>query len=75
MADGSLTVLGVGKDIFPKYMNNEMVEKAVREVYRFGEKIETQGDKVLMRGQSDGLIIEMCVNKVTKIIKTAYSQY
>jgi hypothetical protein len=75
MADGSRTVLGVSKDLFPEYMNAEQVESAVRTAYRFGEKIKTQGDNVLIRGESDGLTIEMWVNKVTKTIETAYPKY
>jgi len=75
MADGSRTILGGNKDLFPEYMSAEQVERAIRTAYRFGEKIKSQGDNVLIRGECDGLTIEMWVNKVTKIIETAYPKY
>jgi RHS repeat-associated protein len=60
------------KDLFPDHMNARQVERAVREAYRLGEKVGSQGERVLMRGQSAGLTIEMWVNRATKTIETAY---
>jgi hypothetical protein len=49
------------------------IESAVREAYRFGKNVETQGDRVRIIGFSnDGLPIEMWVNTATKEIETAY---
>ncbi|MBW7453040.1 polymorphic toxin-type HINT domain-containing protein [Paenibacillus sepulcri] len=60
------------KDLFPDNMNDSQIEKAVRDAYSNSSKLQTQGDRVLVRGQSNGLTIEIWVNKSTKIIETAY---
>ncbi|WP_379147446.1 polymorphic toxin-type HINT domain-containing protein [Paenibacillus sp. sgz500992] len=60
------------KDLFPDNMNNSQIEKAVRDAYSNSSKLQTQGDRVLVRGQSNGLTIEMWVNTSTKAIETAY---
>jgi hypothetical protein len=56
------------KDLFPDGMSKSQVEKAVRQAYRYGERVKTQGDRVLVRGNN----IEMWVNTKTKTIETAY---
>jgi hypothetical protein len=66
---------GAAKALFPSGMSEAQIERAVREAYRFGEKVATQGDRVLMQGQSGGLTIEMWVNKSTRTIETAYPKY
>ncbi|MNC77042.1 hypothetical protein D3C75_1288950 [compost metagenome] len=53
-------------------MNNSQIEKTVRDAYKNSSKLQTQGDRVLVRGQSNGLTIEMWVNTKTKTIETAY---
>ena len=53
-------------------MNPEAVEDAVRQAYRFGEKIESQGERVRIQGYFGKLRIEMWVNRSTKTIETAY---
>ncbi|BBB90435.1 hypothetical protein MAMMFC1_01086 [Methylomusa anaerophila] len=63
------------KDLFPPYMNAQQVERAVREAYRYGERVSTQGDRVVIRGTSNGMTIEMYVNTVTNIIETAYPKW
>ncbi|MNO88463.1 hypothetical protein D3C76_799130 [compost metagenome] len=60
------------KDLFPENMNNSQIEKTVRDAYKNSSKLQTQGDRVLVRGQSNGLTIEMWVNTKTKTIETAY---
>lgn len=60
------------KTLFPEHMGLKQVERAVREAYRFGEKIGSQGERVLLRGRSAGLTIEMWVNRATKTIESAY---
>ena len=55
-------------DKFPENMTTQQIERAVRQAYRYGKKVETQGERVRVRG--DG--IEMWVNTKTKTIETAY---
>ncbi|MCP5348373.1 MAG: VCBS repeat-containing protein [Pseudomonadales bacterium] len=56
------------KDLFPDHMTTDQVERAVREAYRYGKRLETHGDRVRVRGQG----IEMWVNIKDKVIETAY---
>ena len=60
------------KDLFPSHMSEAQIEKAVREAYRYGEKVSSQGERVMIQGEAAGLKIEMWVNTVTKTIETAY---
>ena len=63
------------KDLFPENMTDRQIKKAILEAYSKAKRIRTQsGDsnKVLVRGQADGMTIEMWVNKATKLIETAY---
>jgi len=60
------------KDLFPENMNATQIERAVRQAYRFGERVATQGDRVLVRGSAAGMQIQMWVNTVTEAIETAY---
>jgi hypothetical protein len=60
------------KDLFPDYTSNSQIENSVRDAYKNSSKLQTQGDRVLVRGQSDGLTIEMWINKSTNTIETAY---
>jgi len=53
-------------------MSDDQIERTVRQAYRMGGKIKTQGDRVLVRGTANGMTIEMWVNKSTKVIETAY---
>ena len=63
---------GGAKSVFPSGMSETEVDRVIRWAYRYGEKISTQGERVVVRGESNGLKIEMYVNKTTKIIETAY---
>jgi RHS repeat-associated protein len=60
------------KDLFPTNMSITEIEQSIRQAYRYGKKILTQGERVLMQGEANGLKIEMWVNKATKTIETAY---
>lgn len=61
------------KALFPEHMSKAQVEKAVREAYRFGQKITTQGDRVLVEGVTrDGLKVRVWLNKLTKRVETAF---
>ncbi|HEU4886918.1 MAG TPA: hypothetical protein VFV49_03455 [Thermoanaerobaculia bacterium] len=53
-------------------MSERQIERAIREAYRNGRTVSTQGDTVRVLGQSNGLTIEMWVNKATRIIESAY---
>ena len=64
--------MSAGRTLFPDYMSQRGIERAVRGAYQYGKRIETQGDRVLVRGQAEGLTIDMWVNTVTEMIETAY---
>ncbi|MBO0950618.1 DUF6443 domain-containing protein [Fibrella forsythiae] len=60
--------------LFPEYMTQKQIESAVRSAYKnVSGKISTQDDRVLLQGISDqGLLIEMWLNKATRVIESAY---
>ncbi|WP_306452900.1 MULTISPECIES: EndoU domain-containing protein [unclassified Gilliamella] len=60
------------KDLFPKNMSPKQIERAVREAYSNIKVLKSQDERILGRGTSDNMIIEIWVNKVTKKIETAY---
>jgi len=60
------------KDLFPSNMTASQIEKAIINAYRYGQKVATQGDSVLVRGPFGKGQIEMWVNKAEKLIETAY---
>ena len=72
MKGGSRVGSGSTKDLFPENMTAEQIEREIREAYRYGKRIKTQGDTVRIRGNGGTLDIEMWVNTVTKEIETAY---
>ncbi|RIE03934.1 polymorphic toxin-type HINT domain-containing protein [Cohnella faecalis] len=75
IANGSRAQQSGGKTIFPSYMNEAQVEKTVRAAYKNGSRLQTQGDRVLVRGEANGITVEMWVNTKTKTIETAYPIY
>ena len=61
------------KDKFPDYMSPDTIESTVRQAYRNSTMAgPSQGDRVFLRGDADGMTIEMWVNKTTGAIETAY---
>jgi RHS repeat-associated protein len=60
------------KDLFPESMTPKQIERSIKEAYSNGKRIQTQGDRVLVQGNSGGKTIEMWVNTKTKTIETAY---
>lgn len=64
--------LSAGRTTFPELMSAKGIERAIRETYRYGTKISSQGERVLMRGPPGGLTIEMWENRATQNIETAY---
>ena len=63
------------KDLFPDHLSEKQIENLVREAYKHAKKIDTQGDRVLVRGNSGDMNIEMWVNTKTKMIETAYPKF
>lgn len=63
------------KTLFPGWMNEQAIERAIREAYRYGRKLQTQGERVLIRGEADKLTIEMWVNVENEVIETAYPAF
>jgi uncharacterized protein RhaS with RHS repeats len=64
------------KDLFPEHMTDRQIEKAIKEAYSNVKPTKTQttptGEvRVFGRGQSDGMTIEMWINKTTKTIESA----
>ncbi|MBO0799984.1 MAG: EndoU domain-containing protein, partial [Blastocatellia bacterium] len=66
----------VPKDLFPDDMNEKQIRSAILDAYAHSKIITSQGargERVMVRGiTKDGMIIEMWVNKETKMIETAY---
>jgi RHS repeat-associated protein len=60
------------KTLFPEGMSVSQVENAVRQAYRYGQRVATQGNRVVVRGESGGAKIEMWINTDTRTIETAY---
>jgi hypothetical protein len=61
------------KTLFPSHMNNDHVRKAILEAYKNCKKMETQGNRVRLRGGTrDGIPIEMWLNLGTHHVETAY---
>ena len=63
---------GKDNDVFPQEMTEQQIEKAVKEAYSNVKILSSQGDRVLARGESGNMVIEVWINKSTKIIETAY---
>jgi hypothetical protein len=55
-------------------MSTNQVERTVRSAYQnVTDKLQTQGDRMLLRGISNSSIqVEMWLNKSTRTIETAY---
>ncbi|WP_315910985.1 RHS repeat-associated core domain-containing protein [Xylanibacillus composti] len=70
--NGARAIQSGTKDLFPDHMTHSQIEKAVKGAYRNSSKIQTQGERVLVQGKSNGLTIEMWVNTRSKTIETAY---
>lgn len=68
---GGLRV-GPRKDLFPDHMTRAQVESAVRQAYRYGDRLATQGPRVLIEGPGPGFRIRMWVNLEAKVIETAF---
>nr|VFK43641.1 MAG: EndoU nuclease [Candidatus Kentron sp. SD] len=63
---------GSNKSLFPEGMTRDQIETAIRQAYRNGKKVRTRGERVVIKGEYQGMKIEMHVNTEDKIIETAY---
>jgi hypothetical protein len=63
---------GHKKTLFPDGFSEKQVEKIIRQAYRNGKKVKTQGERVVVIGEYEGIEIQMHVNIKEKIIETAY---
>ncbi|TSE03147.1 RHS repeat domain-containing protein [Aquimarina algiphila] len=61
------------KTLFGQNSSPKQIERMIKTAYSNAKKIKTQGNRVKLRGtSSDGTIIEIWLNKVTRTIETAY---
>ena len=63
---------GNNKTLFPDGFSNKQLEKVIRQAYRYGKKTRTQGEKVVVVGEYQGIKIKMYINTEKKIIETAF---
>jgi len=61
-----------GNKTFFQGLTKEQIMNVVKGAYRNSEKIKSQGDRILLRGYYQGWVVEMWVNKATRLIETAY---
>jgi predicted secreted protein len=76
MVGGRRLAPGNNKDVFSADMSVSQVEKAIRQAYRKGVVVKTQGDRVKISdpfGKKGK--IDMWVNRATKEIETAYPKF
>jgi|GEM_PF-2494613 len=70
---------GAGKTLFPAWMSEAQVARAIRQAYRGGKRIGTQSGstatRVLVEGQAYRLTLQMWVNITTKTIETAFPKF
>jgi len=71
-ARGARAVQSSRKSLFPANMSSSQIAKAIRNAYRYGKRVKTQGDQVQVIGTSNGLRIRMWVNTRTKEIESAW---
>jgi hypothetical protein len=63
---------GNKKSLFPEAMTKKQIENAIRQAYRYGKKVQTQEEVVVIIGEYQGMKIKMYVNTEKKIIESAY---
>jgi len=60
------------KTLFPDGMTEQQIEKSIRQAYKNGKKIGTQGNTIIVKGEYEGMKIKMYVDIEQKAIRTAY---
>lgn len=59
--------------LFPENMTENQIQKTIKEAYRNGKRVGSQPpDQVKVRGEYNGVKVEMYINVKTKEIETAY---
>ena len=71
-ATGRTAVQSGIKDLFPDHMTPKQIENAIKEAYSNAKRLQTQGERIKVIGESSIGKIEIWVNKVSKTIETAY---
>ncbi|MBF5059389.1 EndoU domain-containing protein [Candidatus Neptunochlamydia vexilliferae] len=71
-AKGGWRIPGSNKTLFPKNIDLNKLERVIRQVYKNGKKVQTQGSRVAVIGEYRGTKIKMWVDLEEKVIKTAY---
>jgi hypothetical protein len=64
--------LSPGKSLFPEGWSHRQVERAIMNAYKTAKRTQTQESRLLVRGTSNGVTIDIWINVVTKTIETAY---
>ena len=63
----------VGNNTMFNGLTKEQIQRVVRNAYAaVDKKLETQNERIRVRGQADGWQVEFWVNKLTREIETAY---
>jgi hypothetical protein len=63
----------VGNNTMFNGLTKEQIQRVVRNAYAaVDKKLETQNERIRVRGQADGWLVEFWVNKATREIETAY---
>lgn len=63
---------GRAKTLFPESWDEKRIGAVISRAYKAGKRVLTQGERVKVKGESDGLVLEIWVNMKTKQIETAY---
>lgn len=53
---------GPNKDRFPSGMSEAAIASAIKEAYKYAEKLTTQGDRVFLQGPWGNNVIQMWLN-------------
>ncbi len=61
------------KTLFSSNLSSKQIENMIKTAYNNGKRVKTQGDRIKVVGQAkDGTVIEMWVNKATKVMESAF---
>jgi hypothetical protein len=62
-------------DLFPSEMSSSGIESAIRQAYRHGDVVGSQGDRLRIVGSGGGTQLEMWLNDGSRLIESAYPKY
>lgn len=60
------------KTLFPAELSDRQLENMIRQAYRNSTRVQTQGERILVRGIANSKEIMIWVNSRTKTIETAF---